>query len=434
MSAHYERAMVLMDQHRFEDAVKELRQAVIEEPDCPYTHGMQAISLGRMERYDQAIEAAAKVIEMAPDLGFSHYIRALVYVWRGDLKEARIAIQEAIRLNPGDPQHYGILARIEFDSGKWTETVAATDQGLALDPKEDVCLHYRSLALAKLGRREEAEDGINTLLRDNPEDSHTHAARGMLYLEQGNAALAKKHFLESLRLDPTNNDVRHGLVNALSAQNVVFGKVLQLILYLDRFRGASLWLMIIGAMFGLRFLNRLVQTNPESYAIVFVIKAIFFTAIILIVVGLPLFDIILRFDREGRMALTENRIRASNLNIFCFISALLLALYWAWLGKGLIANLAWATMMLPAAIWVAHLSDSNWVRQRMMWVVCAAAILIPFSYFLLVLSVILMVVLKMNFGWLLTMAIYLPLVSILMSAFANEIVEYLERKKPDDAE
>jgi len=434
MSAHYERAMVLMDQHRFEDAVKELRQAVVEEPDCPYTHGMLAISLGRMERYDQAIEAAAKVIEMAPDLGFSHYIRALVYVWRGDLKEARVAIQEAIRINPGDSQHYGILARIEFDSGKWAETVAATDRGLALDPDEDVCLHYRSLALAKLGRREEAEAGIDTLLSNNPEDSHTHAARGMLYLEQGDAIRAKTHFLESLRLNPTDNDVRHGLVNALSAQHFVFGKVLQLILYLDRFRGSSLWVILIGAMVSLRLLDRLVRSYPDAYAVVFVIKAVFFTTIVLIIVGQPLFDIVLRFDREGRQALTENRIRASNLNIFCFISALLLALYWAWLGKGLIANLAWATMMLPAAIWVAHLSESGWVRRRMMWVVCLAALLIPFSYVLLFLAVGLTVVLKLNFRWLVTAAIYLPLVSILLSAFSTDIVEYLERKKPDDAD
>ncbi|MCD6052641.1 MAG: Tetratricopeptide 1 repeat-containing protein, partial [Verrucomicrobia bacterium] len=318
MSAHYERATVLLDQHRFEDAVKELKLATVEEPDCPFTYGLLAICLGRLERYEQAIEVAAKVIELAPDLSYSHYIRALVHVWRGNLAEGREAANEAISLSPETAEYYGVLARIEFESSNWAKAVAAADQGLMLDPAEDVCLHYRSLSLSKLGRREEAEQGINTLLVHNPEDSHTHIARGMLYLEQGDAAHAKKHFLESLRLDPTNEEARHGLVNALNARHFIFGRALQLLLYLDHFRASALWLMIIGAIVAVRMLDRLVKTYPDAYAIAFVIKVIFFSTLILIVVAQPLFDIILRLDREGRLALTENRLRASTLNMVCF--------------------------------------------------------------------------------------------------------------------
>jgi hypothetical protein len=88
-------------------------------------------------------------------------------------------------------------------------------------------------------------------------------------------------------------------------------------------------------------------------------------------------------------------------------------------------------MLLPSAIWLAHLSTSHWVRQRMMWVVCAAAVLIPLSYFTLIASVIILLKFKVNTGWMIQLALYLPLVSILISAFSDNIVNYLERNKPD---
>src|SRR6185295_1356907 len=93
------------------------------------------------------------------------------------------------------------LSRIEFERGNWADALNAADAGLAIDAENNMSLHYRSLALTRLGRQEEARRDQETLLAADPEDPHSHAARGWTLLNEGDPVKAKEHFLEALRLD-----------------------------------------------------------------------------------------------------------------------------------------------------------------------------------------------------------------------------------------
>ena len=216
MSPHYERASLLFTRERYEEALPELQKAIAEDGDDSFAHGLMAICLSELDRHQQALEAAKRAVETAPDSDYGHYVLARVYADRSRLDEAFEAISTAVRIDPDDALNHAWLARIEYERESWNAAVAAADAGLALDAENDMCLHYRSLALVKLGRGEEARRDQETLLASDPNDPHSHAARGWTLLEEGDSEKAKEHFLEALRLDPSIDYARAGLANAFS--------------------------------------------------------------------------------------------------------------------------------------------------------------------------------------------------------------------------
>ncbi|HEV2694851.1 MAG TPA: tetratricopeptide repeat protein [Verrucomicrobiae bacterium] len=434
MNEHYHRALLLFNRKRHEEAVGELQTAIAENENDPHCHGLLALCLSRLERHQAALESAKRSIEIAPDSSYGHSVLARVYADRGRYAEAREAVRQAIQIDPEEANTQGMLAQIEYCLDHWDAAVKAADAGLALDATEDVCLHFRSLALVKLGRMAEAEKDQAALLAADPNDTYTHMARGWTLLEQGNADEARHHFLESLRLDPDNDDARSGLVNALKARHFIFGLALRLLLYLDRFRTWSLWVAAFVFFFGLHQLDRLALSHPGLVIPLVLIKSAAFTLMIILVVAQPLFGILLRLDPDGRRALSPARIQASNWHVACLLAALALGLWSAMKGGSLIRTLALDTMMLALPVTYIFETASAWVRIRLTWLTVFAALLIPASYILFVITAVLLFRFKIHTVWLIKLSlIYLPILSVVISGFSDDIAKYLHKKQPDSA-
>jgi tetratricopeptide (TPR) repeat protein len=432
MNPHHDRALMLFNRDRYEEAASELHQGIAQEADNPLVHGLLALCLSQLDRHQKALEAARKAIEIAPDLDYGHWVLARVYTERGRLAEAFETIQTAIQLGPDDAANHGLLARIEFQRGNWEAAVKAADAGLALDAESDMCLHFRSLALTKLGRQQEAERDQEVLLAADPNDPYTHAARGWTLLEQGETDKAREHFLESLRLDPNNQEARAGLVNALKARHFIFGVALRCLLYLDRFRSWAIWIFFIGLFVGLRQLDRLTSSYAQFTVAMALFKAAFFACFYLILLAHPLFNLVLRLDRDGRRALTPDQIRASNWHAMSLLMALALGLLWAWKGDVQMRLLAMSAAMLTIAITNTFDATPGWVRVRMMWITFFAAVLIPLSFVLFVTALYLLVRHKVNTVWMVKLSLaFLPLTSVLISAFSDNIAAFLEKRRPD---
>jgi tetratricopeptide (TPR) repeat protein len=100
---------------------------------------------------------------------------------RGEYRQARGHLEEAIRIHPGSAEAHG--ARAEM--------------------------------LAREGRREEAIEGFRTALRLDPGLSRVHNGLGRALLEGGEAEEAEAHFREAARLDPAYAEARSNLGAAL---------------------------------------------------------------------------------------------------------------------------------------------------------------------------------------------------------------------------
>jgi hypothetical protein len=165
---------------------------------------------------------------------------------------------------------------------------------------------------------------------------------------------------------------------------------------------------------------------------VLLFKATFYTLLVLVMVAHPLFGLVLRLNREGRRAFSPDELRASNWHAVCLLIGLGLGLVWALKGRGLFGIYAYATIALCGAVTETFEATPGWVRTRMKWLTILAAVIIPASYVLSIVLAVAILKYRLPLAWPLKFTMfYLPVVSVCISGFADDIAEFLEKRRPD---
>ncbi len=323
MSETLARAHLLLSQSRFDLAEEAARKAVVEDPNDPFARAFLATALLGRKNYKQATQEAAEAIRLRPDLPYAHYVNALVLLERDRYEESEVAIQEAIRLDPEDGDHWGLLARARIGQKRWKDALEAAERGLACDAEDVDCLNVRALALTQLGRKDEAFYSVDQALARDPENAQAHYARGWAYLHAGDYQKALEHFRETLRIDPTMEGARHGIVEALKARNFIYRIMLRYFLWMSRLSGKASWAFIIGLYVLARVLQNVAKSNPSWAPFVWPLLGFYLVFVLLTWTASPLFNLLLRLNRYGRLALDREEIVASNLVGGCVALALL---------------------------------------------------------------------------------------------------------------
>ncbi len=329
MSRHFDRALVLFEQSRTDLAEAELRQELAGDPENPLAHALLALCLAERERFDEAQREAEVAVHGAPDMPFAHYALAEVLAGRNRPKEAREAVNEAIRLDPSEADHFALLAGIEAELGRWKDALAASERGLALDPEHVRCSNMRAMALVNLGRRDEAGLTLDSALTRDPENAVTHANKGWAMLHAGTTKPALEHFREALRIDPDSEWARRGIVEALKARNFIYRWLLAYFLWMSRLSGRARWGVILGLYFASRFLDGISERSPQLAPYLRPLLLLYVLFVVLTWIADPLFNLLLRFSRFGRLALSRDQTVASNWLLVCLggaVAALVIAL------------------------------------------------------------------------------------------------------------
>src|SRR5262245_4167204 len=118
---HLQRAEVLLQQNRYDLAEKELRQAIAMEPNEALAYSYLAGCLAERKEWLPATQAAQQGVGLDPASGYSHYALARVLSDRHLNKEARASIDEAIRLEPYDPNYWALRAQIDINEKKFKD-------------------------------------------------------------------------------------------------------------------------------------------------------------------------------------------------------------------------------------------------------------------------------------------------------------------------
>ena len=336
-----QRALVLHQQGRHDLAEKELQQHLAQWPSDGFAHAMLAISLLEQERLDPAEQAAREAIGNAPDMAFVHYAMARVLSARNREDEAVMAIQEAIRLEPTDADYHGMLAAIEFDRRQWQASLNAAETGLQFDPEHGTCNNLRAMALVKLGRKSEAGATIERTLARNPDDAYSHANQGWTLLEQGRRKESMNHFRESLRIDPSNDWARAGLVEALKAGNPLYAVMLKYFLWMQKLPDRARWGIIVGGYFANRLMGSAARSNPHLAPWLLPLRVLYVVFVVFTWLAYPIFNLMLFLHPIGRHALDrEQRSQATWVGLCLSVALCSLGL---WLAS---RNGAWMTAAL----------------------------------------------------------------------------------------
>jgi tetratricopeptide (TPR) repeat protein len=338
MSQHLERATLLFNQSRYDLAEPELRRALGDDPDNAGAHALLAICLSRRQKHDEAVAAGEEAIQLDPAVPFTHYALAEV-LYRADRNRlAERAIDTAIELDPADADYFGLRAAIRFDERDWPGALAAAEQGLDLNPEHDACTNLRAIALVKLGRKEEASATIAGALERDPESAPSHANQGWTLLHQGKPKEALVHFREALRIDPDLDWARAGMVEALKARHFVYRVMLGFFLWMGRLSAKAQWMVLLALLFLPRLLGGVAAANPALEPIITLIRVGLLGFVLLTWIADPLFNLVLRFNRFGRHALTRPQVVASN-----------------WLGGWLLVTLAvFLAALIAESQWLAY--------------------------------------------------------------------------------
>jgi tetratricopeptide (TPR) repeat protein len=364
MSVMLQRANLLFEQERYNDAADAVRQYLASDPENAGAHRLLALCLVNQNKLQEATDHAQQAIGLDPTDPYSHYTLAAVLLKRNRYPEAQAAVQRAITIEPTFVDGYALLAQLHFAQGRWQATFDAASEGLALDPDSTSCLNLRAMAEVKLGRSKAAASTLADTLQRNPDNASAHANQGWVSLEQGDAKQAAVHFKEALRLDPTHNWARAGIVEAIKARNPIYRWLLLYFLWMAKFSGQARFGVLIGGYLGYQALIWVSRNNPTlaPWLLPLIISYIVFA--LLTWLGNPLMNLLLRLHPLGRYALSDDQRSGANLTLVLLVLPLLVLV--TGLGTGtpfmIAGQAALLTLILALPGSAIYSCESGWPR------------------------------------------------------------------------
>jgi Tfp pilus assembly protein PilF len=308
----FHRGQLLLAQHRYSDAERELRQSLSQDPNFALAHALLAETLLEQQRTDEATDEAGLAITQEPDLEVGHFVMARILFARNRLDESEQAVQRALQL-ARYPRSFGLLALIRFNRRDWPGALAASSEGLSIDPENSGCLNLRAMALRQLGLHDHADATLRGALENNPQDSFAHANRGWSELHRGRPREALVHFQEALRLDPTNDHARAGLVEAMKARYLIYRLLLGYFLWMNRLARTAQLAIVIGGWIGYNALRAFAHTNPELAWVTTPLIVAYIAFAFMTWLASPLMNLFLRLHPIGRHALSPEQRYTANI-------------------------------------------------------------------------------------------------------------------------
>ena len=133
---------------------------------------------------DSAIADYTAAIEEVPDRAFAYYVRGWAYEMKGDRKKALADYNMGIDLTQDHPYLYLMRGELLLLEGEMSEAKADFEKVLQLDTLAE-STSCRQYALHFLGRDKEAEEWMDRMIADDPEDCGNYYDQACLYARMG---------------------------------------------------------------------------------------------------------------------------------------------------------------------------------------------------------------------------------------------------------
>ena len=121
-----------------------------------------------------------------------------------------------------------------------------------------------------------------------------------------------EHFREALRINPESEWARQGIVEAMKAKFFIYGWLLRFFLWTSHLNRRAQFGLMVGGYFGYRILNGLADRNPDLAPWIRPICIAYLVFVVMTWIGTALFNLLLRLNRFGRLALLREETRTSN--------------------------------------------------------------------------------------------------------------------------
>jgi len=343
------RAEILIQQNRYEEADQVLCEILAQQPDNVHVLAMLADVQLRKGDIKGADELIDKAIALAPDMAYLHYVKATIATDADKYDKAEEHLQEAIALDPEDGDFMALLASIKLARKKYAEALSLADEALEQDPENLLALNTRSTALLKLNRKDESAEAIEGALQHDPDNDYTHANYGWGLLEKGDNKKALEHFREALSNNPNNMIAQAGMAEALKAKYWLYRLFLKYAFWIGNLTERYQWAVIVGYLFIVRGLRTVAKNNealqPYLYPIIILLALVAFSTWVIT----PISNLFLRLNKYGKHLLDENEKTSSTFVAVSACVFLIGLLLYAFMSESLYLAIAayGFTMMVP---------------------------------------------------------------------------------------
>ena len=306
-----EYGQTLFDLRRYKDAEATLRQALARDPNSWLGHyflgaALLAQSDDKPEQAQAGLKEAKRTIALRPDHATGYFLLSWAYLCLGKPKDALDAAHQGMRIDPQEAWGYALVARAYRLERDWAKELQAAETGLKIEPDHTNLLNLRAEALIMLGRQADAAGAVEAALRSDPSSPMAHANQGWLALHHSDEKAALVHFREAMRLDPTSEAARMGLVQALHARSPLYRLLLKYFLWTRRATTGEFWsirLMLYGVNTTLRVITR---AFPPLLIITLPYFALYQIFTFFNWTGDAYFNLLLRLSHAGRLVLSKD--------------------------------------------------------------------------------------------------------------------------------
>lgn len=323
MTHHYQRAMMLLERNRVEEAITELRNGLATNPEDAELLSLLAQAYMQKREFAQSLSLIEQALRIEADNPFFHSIRARALLVNNRSAAALEAIHEALRMEPVNDHFYHIKGMIHHHREEWREALEAAELGLSHNAENVDLLNARSEALIKLNRRIEAVETADFSLKNAPENADSHVNRAFAALNIGDYDTAFNHYREALRLEPNNDYARYGLKEAIKAKNPAYRIVLNYFLWMSRMQEQYRWGFVIGIYVLYRIILSIARNNPEWSGYLAPILVAYILFAFSTWIAEPVSNFFLRFHPLGKHAMDDDETLASNITAALFVAGVI---------------------------------------------------------------------------------------------------------------
>lgn len=184
-----------------------LQRAVKLAPDDAQVYAMLGLYWQREHNWPEARVAFQEAARLEPRSAIWQTSLGAVYIRLGDLNQALAYYQNATILAPADAQTWRALALFTLENGSDVEGIGrnAALRAYALDSENVESLDVLGRTLMATQQYDAAESFFLRALNVAPQNAAPAYHLGLLYLHTHELGLAKKYLLMAQRLDPTGS-------------------------------------------------------------------------------------------------------------------------------------------------------------------------------------------------------------------------------------
>ncbi len=203
---------------RVSDAEKTLLQAV--EGNHTYLGGYRKLfryylGVGRLEDAERALQQA---IRNNPKEYAFRFDLALYYQTTGRPDEAKKIVQDMVARVKEYPAAYLMAGDFHYGLANAAEAIRMYEKGMAAFPDDRAVYQSRMVrSYLAMGKKSEAEQINDAILKDHPKDVPAMARSASLLLEKGEVGRAIDGLNAALAIDPNNAQAHYDLARALLA-------------------------------------------------------------------------------------------------------------------------------------------------------------------------------------------------------------------------